>query len=95
MYATKFKRYISISILAAFIVFATVSIRYDQNQSEMNQEKLLPETFSRGYFSFLSQQVRQVNKIDKIFDTILPSFLSLQIRKYFFHFEEGFSRSNT
>ena len=70
MCAKIFKTYNSISILAAFIVFTTVLIRYDQNKLEVNQEKLLPETFSRGYFSFLSQQVRQVYNTDRVFDNV-------------------------
>ena len=71
----KLKYHITISILAAFIVFTTVLIRYDQNKLEVNQEKLLPETFSRGYFSFLSQQVRQVYNTDRVFDNVYFYFI--------------------
>ena len=70
MYTAKFKYHISISILAAFVVFTTVLIRYDQNMSELNQDKLLPETFSRIYFSFLSQQVREFYNVDNVSDNV-------------------------
>ena len=68
MGVTKLKYHITISILAAFIVFAVVLIRYDQNQSELNQEKLPPETYSRINFSLLSQniEVRPICNVNKV-----------------------------
>ena len=95
MYAAKFKYHISISILAAFVVFATVLIRYDQNMSELNQDKLLPETFSRIYFSFLSQQVREFYNVDNVSDNVFSSALSLEIKKYFLIISKKDSQDQT